>query len=235
MQASSIQPYLVANDVDASLAFYTALGFEIVRNETFPYRFAEVRDKDLLLLMSSLAQFGGKKAFGAFIVTIPDLAERYAFFTDNLRHAWGGIPLRGLPRITRLSKDGGQFRVFDPAGNMLVYMDRNYAPPPYAEPSNAIDAALANAWFNRDIYANDAVAAKILDRAIALVAADADPIGRARLIGARAEIAVAMGEADFLDRYEKELTELSSSVPGEYRHELLSYKRLAQWMVAARS
>lgn len=232
MPASNIQPYLVANDVDKSLAFYKALGFETVRNETFPYRFAEVRDKDLMLLMSSLAQFGGKKAFGAFIVTITDLEERYSFFTDNLRNALGQVPLRGAPRITRLSKDRGQFRVFDPAGNMLVYMDRNYSPPPYEEPSNPIDEALGNAWFNRDIYANDAAAAKVLDRAIATTSADTDPAGRARLLGARAEIAVAMGEQEFLDEYEQELRELSPSVQSEHQHELLIFQRLAGWMVS---
>jgi catechol 2,3-dioxygenase-like lactoylglutathione lyase family enzyme len=36
MQATDIQPYLVANDVDASHAFYNALGFETVRDETYP-------------------------------------------------------------------------------------------------------------------------------------------------------------------------------------------------------
>ncbi|GAA3400642.1 hypothetical protein GCM10020370_05700 [Paenibacillus hodogayensis] len=52
----SIEPMLPSENVDESIAFYRALGFEIVRDETFPYRFAEVRDGDLWLMTSNYAQ-----------------------------------------------------------------------------------------------------------------------------------------------------------------------------------
>ncbi|GIQ63302.1 hypothetical protein PACILC2_18700 [Paenibacillus cisolokensis] len=46
-------------------------------------------------------------------------------------------------------------------------------------------------WFLRDIYANDRAAAQTLDRALEEMK-DESGIGRARLLAARAEIAVAM-------------------------------------------
>lgn len=197
----SIEPMLPSENVDESVAFYRALGFEIIRNETFPYRFAEVRDGDLWLMTSSYAQFGGKKAFGALIVNVTELGKYHDRFAVNLRSNLGTVPLSGFPRLTRRSRDGSQFRVFDPFGNMLVYMDKHYAPPLYLEAQDRTEEILNQVWFLRDIYANDRAAANTLDRALEETK-DESGIGHARLLAARAEIAVAMGELDLASKLE---------------------------------
>ncbi|GBG05526.1 putative glyoxalase, partial [Paenibacillus agaridevorans] len=89
----SVEPMLPSENVDESVAFYKALGFEIVRDETFPYRFAEVRDGELWILTSSYAQFGGKKAFGALIVNVTEIKSYHDRFAANLRRNLGVIPL----------------------------------------------------------------------------------------------------------------------------------------------
>lgn len=203
----SVQPMIPSDNVDESVAFYSALGFEIVRDETFPYRFAEVRDGDLWLMTSSYAQFGGRKAFGALIISVTELVKFHDRFANNLKNNLGTVPLSGFPRITRRSRDGSQFRLFDPFGNMLVYMDKHYMPPLYLEARDHTDEILNQVWFLRDIYANDQAAAKILDRALEETE-DKCGTERARLLAARAEIAVAMGELDLAARFEYMLADI---------------------------
>jgi hypothetical protein len=67
---------------------------------------------DLWLLASSLAPYGGRKASGAFIVSVAGLADVHDRDGASLRRQLGSVPLRGLPRVTRRSRDGSQFRLF---------------------------------------------------------------------------------------------------------------------------
>ena len=226
----SIEPMLPSENVDESVAFYRSLGFEIVRNETFPYRFAEVRDGDLWLMTSNYAQFGGKKAFGAFIVNVTELGKYHNRFAVNLRNNLGNVPLSGFPRLTRRSRDGSQFRVFDPFGNMLVYMDKSYAPPLYLEAQCHTEEILNQVWFLRDIYANDRAAAKTLDRALKEVK-DKSGIGHARLLAARGEIAVAMGELDLASNLEDKVSSihLQDSDLQRFEEELRASQHLRSW------
>jgi len=226
----SIEPMLPSENVDESVAFYRTLGFEIVRDETFPYRFAEVRDGDLWIMTSNYAQFGGKKAFGALIVNVTDLGKFHDRFAVNLRNGLGTVPLSGFPRLTRRSRDGSQFRVFDPFGNMLVYMDKHYAPPLYLEAHDRTEEILNQVWFLRDIYANDRAAADTLDRALEEMK-DESGIGHARLLAARCEIAVAMGELDLAFKLEDVVSRirLQDSDLRRFEEELGASQHLRNW------
>ena len=226
----SIEPMLPSENVDESVAFYKGLGFEIVRDETFPYRFAEFRDGDLWILTSSYAQFGGKRAFGALIVNVEDLEQYHNRFASGLKRNLGKVPLSGFPRLTRRSRDGSQFRVFDPFGNMLIYMDKHYVPPLYLESENSTEEVLNQVWFLRDIYANDRAAAKTLDRALEETN-KASGIGFARLLAARAEVAVALGELDLASSIEHRLTniDLEESEIQQFDEELKSSQYLRNW------
>lgn len=226
----SIEPMLPSENIDESVTFYKSLGFEIVRDETFPYRFAEVRDGDFWLLTSSYAQFGGKKAFGALILNVTDLGKFYDRFADNLRNNLGAIPLSGFPRLSRRSRDGSQFRVFDPFGNMLIYMDKSYSPPLYLEAQDRTEEILNQVWFLRDIYSNDRAAANILDRALEETKDDSG-IGRARLLAARSEIAVAVGEWDLASKLEEMVSRISlqDSDFQMFAEELTASQHLRKW------
>ncbi|NRS51995.1 VOC family protein [Brevibacillus sp. HB2.2] len=226
----SVQPMIPSDNVDESVAFYSALGFEIVRDETFPYRFAEVRDGDLRLMTSSYAQFGGRKAFGALIVSVTELGKFHDRFANNLKNALGTVPLSGLPRLTRRSRDGSQFRLFDPFGNMIVYMDKHYTPPLYLESQDHTDEILNQVWFLRDIYANDRAAANMLDRSLEETKNETG-IGRARLLAARAELAVARGELELATRLEDMLAHihLQDSEIRKFQEELGASQYLRNW------
>ncbi len=226
----SIEPMLPSENVDESVAFYRSLGFEIVRDETFPYRFAEVRDGDLWLMTSNYAQFGGKKAFGALIVNVTELGEFHDRFAVNLRNNLGTVPLSGFPRLTRRSRDGSQFRVFDPFGNMLVYMDKDYEPPLNLEAQDPTEETLNQVWFLRDIYANDRAAAKTLDRVLE-EKKDESGIGQARLLAARGEIAVATGELELASKLEDMVSRihLPESDLRRFEEELRASEHLRNW------
>lgn len=226
----SIEPMLPSDNVDESVSFYKGLGFEIVRDETFPYRFAEVRDGDLWLLTSSYAQFGGRKAFGALIVNVMDLGQYHERFASNLRNSLGTVPLNGFPRLTRRSQDGSQFRVFDPFGNMLVYLDKQYVPPLYLEAQDSTEEILNQVWVLRDIYANDRAAASTLDRALKETKNESG-IGFARLLAARAELAVALGQQELASSLEYKLSniDLEESEIDRFAEELTSSQHLRKW------
>lgn len=232
MEPSSInvEPMLPSENVDDSVAFYKSLGFEMVRDETFPYRFAEIRDGDLWLMTSNYAQFGGKKAFGALIVNVTELGTFHDRFAGNLRNSFGTVPLSGFPRLTRRSRDGSQFRVFDPFGNMLVYIDKHYAPPLYLEAQNRTEEILNQVWFLRDIYANDRAAAATLDRALKETK-DETGIGYARLLAARSEIAVAMGELELASKLEDMVSRirLQDAELRRFEEELRASQCLRNW------
>lgn len=181
-------------------------------------------------MTSNYAQYGGKKAFGALIVNVTDLGKFHNRFADNFKNNLGTVPLSGLPRLTRRSRDGSQFRLFDPFGNMFVYMDKHYTPPLYLEAQDRAEEILNQVWFLRDIYANDRAAAKTLDRALEEIKEDSG-IEYARMLAARGEIAVAMGELDLASKLE-EMVSCISLEDTEYRRfeeELTASQYLRKW------
>lgn len=140
----------------------------------------------------------------------------------------------GLPRITRLTRDGHRFRMFDPSGNMIVYIDRSEPEADYgasAGTTSPLLDVLENAVFLRDVYANDAAAARVLDKALARVD-EASAIDRARALAARAELAVAMREPDAAARSRRQLTDIPLSVEDRrlYDEELKAADVLERWL-----
>ncbi|GBG09363.1 putative glyoxalase, partial [Paenibacillus agaridevorans] len=134
------------------------------------------------------------------------------------------------PRISRRSRDGSQFRVFDPFGNMLVFFNKHYAPPLYLEAQNHTEEILNQVWFLRDIYANDKAAAKKLDRALEEIK-NKTGIEHARLLAARSEIAIAMGELDLSFKLEDTISQiyLPDSELRKYDEELRAPRQLRDW------
>ena len=121
-------------------------------------------------------------------------------------------------------------QVYDPFGNMLVYMDKHYAPPLYLEAKDRTEEILNQAGFLRDIYANDRAAAATLDRALDETK-DESGIGRARLLAARAEIAVAMGDRELASKLEDRVARihLPEADLRSYEEELRAPRHLRNW------
>ena len=189
----SVIPLLPCASLDETLDFYQALGFEVTHQQREPYLYAAVRRGQIELNFASLRVYGAKNAFGAYLVFVPEVGSYHRAFADGLRARYGSIPTAGLPRITRPRKGQTRFMVFDPSGNMVIYIDRDEPEGAYGEAEGQMSElaqAIGNAAFLRDTYANDEAAAKVLDGAIERHEAAA-PLDRARALAARAELAVA--------------------------------------------
>ncbi len=109
-------------DMDKHLEFYTALGFEIIYYQKSPYKFSSVKNE-----FTEISFFGDKthdingKTGGCYIV-VNEVQEIFNSLKANLKKYYGKIPLKGIPRISRLNKTSEdlRFNITDPSGNTLM-------------------------------------------------------------------------------------------------------------------
>jgi catechol 2,3-dioxygenase-like lactoylglutathione lyase family enzyme len=203
-------PLFPCVSLDETLDFYQTLGFEVTFRQKEPYLYGAVRLGGFDLHFSRLTMYGPKKAFGTCLVFISEVGPYYRTFADALRVKYGKVPTAGLPRITRLRQDQTRFKVFDPSGNLIIYIKHNEPDAEYGESEEKLSElarALEMAVFLRDTYAIDKSAAKVLDVALARHKS-ADPVDRARALAARAELAVAMGETEHAQAIQVELQQI---------------------------
>jgi hypothetical protein len=227
-------PLFPCASLDETLNFYQTLGFEVTFQQKEPYPYGAVRLGGFDLHFSRLTMYGEKNAFGACLVFVPEVEPYHRAFADALRVKYGKIPTAGLPRITRLRQDQTRFKVFDPSGNLVIFINRNEPEAVYGwseENLSELAQALENAAFLRDTYANDRSAAKVLDVALARHKS-ADPVDRARALAARAELAVAMGDAERAQAIRLELQQvpLSDEERDRFRYELQAADDLERWL-----
>lgn len=226
-------PLFPCTSLNDTLTFYQALGFQVSYQQDEPYLYVAVYQGDVNLHFARLSVYGGKNGFGAALVHVEDVQVTHHAFADGLRASYGKVPTAGTPRITRLKPTQTRFTLFDPTGNMLTYInqdepDMDYSA--YETPSSPLLAALDNAIFLRDTYSNDTAAAKVLDKA--LVKEKGELIDRARVIAARAEIAVVLGETERTEALRAELAQLdlSENERTQWAEELTAAERLEAWI-----
>lgn len=227
-------PLFPCGSLDETLAFYQALSFEVTYKQDEPYPYGAVRLGEVELHFSRLTMYGPKTAFGSCLVFVPEVGLYHRRFAEALRLSYGKIPTAGLPRLTRLRPGQTRFKLFDPAGNLLIYINRDEPDTGYGwseEDLSELSQALENAVFLRDTYANDKSAAKVLDVALARYEM-ADPVDRARALAARAELAVAMGETERAQALRLELQQLPLAEEDRerFRDELQAAEALEQWL-----
>ncbi len=235
LTTETVIPLLPCTSYEATITFYEATGFTVTHAQQDPYVYIAVRRKGIELHFSaSLGVYQAKNPFGACLVFVDEVKVYHAAFADALRAAYGQVPTADRPRLTRLFPGQGRFKVFDPSGNVLIFIDRNEPETSYSEEDDTLsdtEKALTNAAFLRDTYANDKAAARVLD--LALVRnPTAHLIERARLLAARAELAVAMGDGDQEQSLRIALQQmpLSAGEREQFRHELQAADALARWI-----
>jgi hypothetical protein len=132
-----------------------------------------------------------------------------------------------VPRITRLRPGDTRFKLFDPSGNLLIYIDADEADGSYQwsdQAQSPLALALENAIFLRDTYANDQAAVKVLEKALE----------RALALTALAELAVALGDESRALAGEDELTQilLSDAERQQYQTEFHAAAELRRWITS---
>ena len=231
---ASVVPIFPCKSLDKTLDFYETLGFVVTHRQVDPYLYGAVSRDKVILHFSKLTVWGAKNA--VCLVFVPELEREHRVFADALRAKFGQVPTARLPRITRLRPGQTRFHVFDPAGNALIYISQDEPDTAYEwqESRSDLAQALENAIFLRDTYVNDQAAARVLDKALARHK-QADSIDRARVLAARAELAVAMGESERAQAVRDELRQipLSEGEREHYRHELQAADDLERWLTDA--
>jgi hypothetical protein len=227
-------PLLPCESRGETLEFYQALGFAITYHQEDPYPYGVVSRGGIQLHFSRLSVYGAKKAFGAYLVFVADVAPYHRAFADGLREKYGRVPTAGLPRISRLRAGHTRFKVFDPSGNMVILINRDEPEPDYEKGYDGLsemEQAIENAVFLRDTYANDTAAANLLDNALKRYETSA-PLDRARALAVRAELALALGEAERSRAIQSELAQLPLSEEDRqrYREELEAAETLERWL-----
>jgi hypothetical protein len=223
-----ITPLFKVKDIDEILAFYSALGFNITYQQSKPYIYLAVqRGKINIHFMSNINS-------ASCLIHIDDVTIYHKAFADGLRAKYGKVPVKDIPRITRLKPNQTRFTLYDPAGNSIIFIrqdepDIDY--DAYDETLSPLMQALENVKFLRDTYDDDVAAAKFLDKKLAKLT-NATPIDRARALAIRAELAIVLGDMTHAQTIREMLKQipLSQEEQALYQVELQASDVLEKWL-----
>ncbi len=115
-------PCLPCAELDESISFYMALGFNPTYRQTRPNPYAVVALEEIHIHLFGMEGFKPAESYGNVIVVVPDPESLYHTFAARLREKYGKLPIAGLPRILRPRKKYGTisgFSLVDPGGNWL--------------------------------------------------------------------------------------------------------------------
>ena len=90
-------PILPCTSIDATIAFYEALGFAVTYRQERPNTFAAVVRDDIELQFFVLKALAPDANYSTCYVLVDDVDALYASFADGLRAALGKVPGRGYP------------------------------------------------------------------------------------------------------------------------------------------
>jgi hypothetical protein len=227
-------PLFPCKSLDVTLDFYQTLGFQVTYQQHSPYPYGAVCQGNVVLHFAKLTTHGSRHA--VCLVHVPDVAVHHKAFADAIRAKYGRVLTAGCPRITRLQMGQTRFHLFDPAGNILIYINQDEPDGDYTSEANNMSPlalALENAIFLRDTYVNDVAAAGVLDKALARYP-QADAMDRASALAARAELAVALGQTERTQTLRAELSQiiLPDAERERLQTELQAADKLEQWITS---
>lgn len=215
MNGDASIPALPCVELGSTLEFYGRLGFEVTYQQRTPNPYAATRRGGAQLHFFGLKGLTPQTAYSCCLIIVDEVEKLHEGFTKVLRGVYGKVPVRGAPRITRMKPGQSRFTLVDPSGNSLMFIRRD-EPERYGdddvEGTSLLARALKTARRLRDFKSDDVAAAKVLDGA--LKKADAGTmLERARALAARAELAVALGDAARAQSLVQDIDGLSLSGP----------------------
>ncbi|MET0391072.1 MAG: hypothetical protein ABW321_34185 [Polyangiales bacterium] len=194
-------PILMCVSLPDTLAFYRGLGFTVTHEQTRPNVYAALQWGQLHLHFAGLAKLTPEQVYSQCLIIVPEVAALHAQLASRLREVYGKLPLKGIPRISRLRPRASRFNLVDVAGNTLTFIQRgarddhdDYDDSVYEPTADTpLGKALHTARRLRDFRNDDRAAARVLDVALAKPA-QGRPIDRARVLAARVELALVLGD-----------------------------------------
>ncbi|GIG68156.1 hypothetical protein Pen01_44510 [Phytomonospora endophytica] len=206
-------PVLACTSAEETLEFYRALGFASAYAQTRPYLYLILRWSGMELHfgkpLSGVDTAGGD--VGGCVVMVDAVAPYHAAFTEAMRAKYGKVPATGRPRITRHRPGASRFTLVDPAGNKVVFVQRD-------EPLEldyggsrklkGLARALDNARVLREFKNDDRAASRALRSALRRHGDEATAVERALALTVLIELAIALGEDAEIGAWSRRLAEI---------------------------
>ena len=172
-------PLLPCADIDEIEPFFAALGFQTTYRQHRPYAALALSGHGFDLQYYGLAGHTPESSHSSCLVIVDDTGEIWERLASGLRSAYGGLPVKGFPRITRprprKNADGlSGFSLVDPAGNWIRFIGRTRNPGTVPTEVSRLGEAVQNAVVLADSKGDIAQAAKVLQGALRRAPAD-DP------------------------------------------------------------
>ncbi|MGV9615784.1 glyoxalase [Nocardia xishanensis] len=233
-------PMLWTTSPATTLDFYRTIGYTVTHEQTRPYVYLALEFHGCPVHFSSPPKgFELPPELVGCLVMVDDVAARHREFTAALRAAYGKVPAKGRPRITRFRPGQSRFTLVDPDGNTLLFIQRDEPEDvEYGGSRDMEDLAkvIDNARILRDFKTDDKAAARVLEVGLGRFAATAAPVERARALAMLAEIAVAMEDPERSARYRDEVRALPLSAEDRetVSAELGAGAELERWLTETR-
>ncbi|HEY1014721.1 MAG TPA: hypothetical protein VGE07_18565 [Herpetosiphonaceae bacterium] len=192
-------PLLPCVELDATMAFWQALGFTPSYIQRVPNPYVVLEGDGYHLHFFGLPQQPPEANYSCCMVLVSDVESIHRTFAERLRAHLGWVPGSGFPRISRMRPGQTRFTLTDISGNSIMFIKQGdedeEAAQAYTEPGLApLEKALRVAARLRDFKTDDAAAAKALDAALRHNPAEPS-LTYARVLAARLELAGALGDA----------------------------------------
>jgi catechol 2,3-dioxygenase-like lactoylglutathione lyase family enzyme len=187
-------PILPCADLDDSISFYEALGFNRTYRQVRPNPYAVVELGDIRIHLFGLDDFDPETSYGSVIIVVSDPDALYEDFASGLRERFGKLPSSGIPRILRPRKRHGTvrgFSVVDPGGNWLRVSKLGDDEEARAT-TTGLARVIENAARLGDAKGDDEEAIRLLEKGLERFA-DAPRIDRARALLYLAELHTRIG------------------------------------------
>ncbi|MEW1922653.1 VOC family protein [Streptomyces sp. NPDC088360] len=169
--AETMIPLFPCHELDETLDFYKAIGFEVTYYQRSPNPYAVVRRGDMELQFFRIKGYDPATSYSTCYVTTDDVDTLHESFRTGLKETLGRIPTRGLPRlgaVKDMTYGVRQFLMTDPAGNCVrvgqpIAESFEHAPVPRERYARALHQATLIGESKQD----HATALRIIDRALA--------------------------------------------------------------------
>ena len=163
-------PLLPCADIDEIEPFFGALGFRTTYRQHRPYAALALSGHGFDLQYYGLAGHTPESSHSSCLVIVDDTGEIWERLASGLRSAYGGLPVKGFPRITRprprKNADGlSGFSLVDPAGNWIRFIGRTRNPGTVPTEVSRLREAVPTAVVLADSKGDSAPAAKALQGA----------------------------------------------------------------------
>ena len=206
-------PVLPCVDPDATVAFWTALGFTVTYDQRRPYLYLAFERGGAHLHFGNAPKGldPTQEQSGGALILVDDAEPYHRAFTSGLREAQGRVPAKGVPRITRFRPGQSRFTVVDPNGNSVIVIRRDEEDVEYGGSTKLTGLAkvLDNVRILRDFKTDDVTAAKALDVGLRRHSATATVEDLVRAYRDRIELAEILDQPDVAEECRRRLEDLT--------------------------